>query len=368
MPIIYLNYYVEDKSMKYAILPLAIVSAFASSAFAANVTTYGVVDTGLLYTHHNQTNLGSSDNVSMSSSIGQPTRIGLKGTENLADGYAVSFKLENSFNTDSGEFGMKGTLFNREARLSLQTPAGTFSFGRLGALTSGCGTYDIFMWEADSMDGGVADVIGTTIWFDRDRYNNMINYESPAIGGLTLYAQYTNGTTDDSVIGSRNKTRYAALGGTYQVGNLSLVAVVDTVLHQSVNSQKVEDAKTISLGGNYTFNGVKLFAGFQYGKDDYTPMNDYAEPVDGYNTHLGAAITLPCGLLQISTHYSDVETVANKNVTAKQWGVSALHTYELSKQTSIYATAGYKHIENSNTVETLKTKTFQAAIGVTHQF
>ena len=37
--------------MKQQLLAVAVASAFASTAFAANVTVYGSVDTGLVYTH-----------------------------------------------------------------------------------------------------------------------------------------------------------------------------------------------------------------------------------------------------------------------------------------------------------------------------
>lgn len=37
--------------MKKQLLAVAVASAFASTAFAANVTVYGSVDTGLVYTN-----------------------------------------------------------------------------------------------------------------------------------------------------------------------------------------------------------------------------------------------------------------------------------------------------------------------------
>lgn len=171
--------------MKKQLLAVAVASAFASTAFAANVEVYGTVDTGLVY---NNTSFGGtttakdSNKFSMDSGVLGGTKFGLKGSEDLGDGYSVSFQLENGFDSDTGAMNQSMTvdgkttnrMFGREARLSLNTPYGTASFGRMGALTSGAGTYDIFMAGADSLDGGNSDYIATGYWFDRARYDNMI--------------------------------------------------------------------------------------------------------------------------------------------------------------------------------------------------
>lgn len=106
--------------MKKQMIALAVAGAFAGSAFAANVDVYGVVDTGLVYT---QTEVGGklssatadSHKFSMDSGVNAGNRFGLRGTEDLGDGYSVSFKLENGFASDTGVLGQDGQLFGREA-------------------------------------------------------------------------------------------------------------------------------------------------------------------------------------------------------------------------------------------------------------
>lgn len=135
----------ETIQMKKQLLAVAVASAFASTAFAANVEVYGTVDTGLVY---NNTSFGGattakdSNKFSMDSGVLGGTKFGLKGSEDLGDGYSVAFQLENGFDSDTGAMNqtMKNSdgtksnrMFGREARLSLNTPYGTASFGRMGA-------------------------------------------------------------------------------------------------------------------------------------------------------------------------------------------------------------------------------------------
>lgn len=118
----------ETIQMKKQLLAVAVASAFASTAFAANVTVYGTVDTGLVYTHQSfggalPTN-GDSSKFSMDSGVLGASKFGFKGTEDLGDGYSVSFQLENGFKSDTGALSGAddNKLFDREARLSLNTP------------------------------------------------------------------------------------------------------------------------------------------------------------------------------------------------------------------------------------------------------
>ena len=89
--------------MKKQMIAMAVAGAFAGSAFAANVDLYGVIDTGLVYS---QTEFGGSVDLAdthsftMDNGVNAGSRFGLKGTEDLGDGYSVSFQLENGFDSD----------------------------------------------------------------------------------------------------------------------------------------------------------------------------------------------------------------------------------------------------------------------------
>lgn len=379
----------ETIQMKKQLLAVAVASAFASTAFAANVTVYGAVDTGLVYTHKS---FGGSDPVdadvnkfSLDSGVLGASKFGFKGTEDLGNGYSVSFQLENGFKADSGALSGAddNKLFDREARLSLNTPYGTVSFGRMGALTSGAGTYDVFQATGDSLDGGNSDYIATGYWFDRARYDNMITLVTPEANGFTGYAQYsfaTKGTEDASV---RNNNRYAALGLTYSDGALNVAVVADTVLRTRAVEKVNGDAQAISFGANYDFGVTKAFFGAQYGNHeeisgDYNVLNKETHKVvpagsdffKGYNLHIGAATPLPCGTLTVSAFYSDYEAEDDNTISAKKYGFGAMHEYAVSKRTTFYTGAGYAQTEFKDDEDgsSARVKGINVTLGLNHKF
>ena len=121
--------------MKKTFVAAAVLGAFAGSAFAADVTLYGVVDQGLNYTRIDSDVAGkdATNTFEMKSGNQAGSRWGLKGTEELGDGYKVGFILESGFTSDDGAMVTSGTLFNREASLSLYTPFGQISAGKIAS-------------------------------------------------------------------------------------------------------------------------------------------------------------------------------------------------------------------------------------------
>ena len=177
--------------MKKSLTALAVLGVFAGSAMAADVTLYGALDTGFEYFHKKTTKFdGSSeksDTFDMQTGWDTGNRWGLKGSEDLGNGYKVSFKLESGFNGDDGTMGQGSRLFGREAGLTLSGPFGSVAFGRFGGISSSCGTYDMLGY-VESFDGGDGDVWGFAA---SDRYDNMVVYQTPRFAGLQATVQYS---------------------------------------------------------------------------------------------------------------------------------------------------------------------------------
>ena len=380
--------------MKKQLLAVAVATAFASTAFAANVDLYGVVDTGLVYS---QTEFGGvltssaidENSFTMKSGANSASRFGLKGTEDLGDGYSVEFKLENGFASDTGSFATAGKLFDREARLSVNTPYGTVSFGRMGALTSGAGTYDVFQATGDALDGGYCDYIGSANWFDRARYDNMITLVTPEANGFTGYAQYSFKASGSEEAQVRRNDRYAALGLTYSAGPVNFAVVADTILKatdtkndagawEDAKDADYDDAKALSFGINYDFGVTKAFFGAQYGKNELMTADvdlsgwEKILRFDGYNLSVGAVTPLPCGTLEAKVFYGDYEHSKTSDITAKVYGVALMHSYPLSKRTSFYTGAGYTQadvkVETEDVTAAGRVKGFDVTMGLTHKF
>ena len=372
--------------MKKTLLAAALAASFAGSAMAASVELYGLVDTGLAYTNTSFGGLATAgkdtDSFAMRTGINAASRFGFKGVEELGDGYSVEFQLENGFDSDTGKLHTDKTLFDREARLSLNTPYGTVSFGRMGSLTSGAGTYDVFQATGDAMDGGYLDNMASNVWFARDRYDNMMTFATPDFNGLKGYVQYSFNIEGQEAAGTRDNDRYVAAGATYTYGPLSLALVYDSVMYNHwqdgvrSSTADLDDSQTVSFGVNYDFGVTKAFFGAQYGKNETLDLStilndDNAEAnVKGYNLHIGAATPLSCGTLTVSAYYGDYEEVGNNNVTAKKYGIGLMHEYPLSKRTTFYTGAGFAQFDVKNDANdtAARQKGVNVTLGLNHKF
>ena len=216
------------KVSKTAVLVLFALTCGAAMAAepSSSVKLYGVLDTGV-YAHHASS---GQTVVEMASGITKGSRFGLEGQENLGNGYKVYFRLEQGFETDSGDAKDADSAFYRDSYVGVATPYGAFEFGRTGALTAGThggivGGMSPFgiTWK----EGALTKVFAGNI---AARLNNMVKYESPDLSGFKLYAQYSNGVDDDAVVSSQ-KNRYIAVGATYSYKNIRLIAAVDNFLY-----------------------------------------------------------------------------------------------------------------------------------------
>ena len=184
--------------MKKTLAAVAVLGAFAGSALAADVTLYGRVDTGLKYMHTDLDVAGqdATNDWAMTSGNSTGSRFGIKGSEQIADGLTVGFQLENGFDSDSGKFGDKERMFNRESRLYVTTEFGEIAMGRYGRLASDAGAYSM----RGNFIGGSSwgsMTIGSEVVFAKtdSRLDNMVTYKSPKFGGAVSYTHLTLPTT-----------------------------------------------------------------------------------------------------------------------------------------------------------------------------
>lgn len=181
---------------KKSLAAVALLGAFAGSAFAADVTLYGVVDEGFLYTHKDadKTDTDAVDKFELRNGIQAGSRWGLKGTEDLGNGLKVGFILESGFNADDGTQSVSGTMFNREASLNVMGPFGQLSLGKIGAITQGTSSWGkVGAVSAFGTSYGAANVGNATNVFAATVgvMDNTIAYQTPKFAGFTVYAQYS---------------------------------------------------------------------------------------------------------------------------------------------------------------------------------
>ena len=388
--------------MKKTLAALAVLGAFAGSAAAADVQLYGVVDEGFIYTNTKVTDEKSDNQFQLGSGLNLGSRWGLKGTEDLGNGTKVGFILENGFNADDGTQGVSGTMFNREASLSVMGPFGQLSLGKIGAITQGTSSWGkVGAVSAFGTSYGPANVANATNVFSAPTSvaDNMIAYQTPKFAGFTVYAQYSMGnsktktaTTATQVENKSSTDRYYALGATYANGPANLYFAVDSFNYASYfdvvtssTPKDVKDSLTVAFGGSYDFSVVKVFAGAQYFdevgagtigglKATGVGLNDSGK-LEGYALQASVSAPLAGGTGYFGVGYLDASeadsVAAADGVDVKYYVASVGYKYDLSKRTNVYSVLSYAKGDRDWAAageEDTKPSTVGFGIGLRHNF
>lgn len=306
--------------MKTTILAGVIATCFAAPALAqSSVTIYGIADAGI----HKSTGSGTK----IASGIADGSRLGIKGTEDLGDGFKAIFNVEARVELDTGRQqptlmsdnpglyltrGMdmlpapvlagirnaiqpKGTpsvnpenaLFDRTAYVGLITPVGAVLLGRM--YTPG---YEVFAL-ADAFESGTAgtwgNMTGGTAGYSaigaeiRSQESIQYRISTPnGFGGALMY-----GAKGSGYLGRYNK--FYGVNVTYKANGLEFGYGYNRGYDQDDN----RSLTTHTLGGSYTFGDWKLFAGVH---DQDNPnsvlMRDY---IGGWDAAIAPQLTAMVG-------------------------------------------------------------------------
>ena len=386
--------------MKKTLIALAVLGLSGSAFATSNVTLYGIIDTGIAVTKVK----GGDAKVSLDSGWNSGSRWGIKGVEDLGNGNAVGFILEQGFNSDSGDAMDSGKQFARESKLYIQGGWGQIGAGRLGSLAGGAQSNNILQGWAF---GTSYNAQGSWTKFAKGngRLDNAIAYVSPSFSGLTLHAMYSNGTTGDSEKWSENR-HYYGLGvkyagstvngslifealdgkgtggekkvGTYINSQSARLGFGDLLSEDQVEAldktkQTFKNQKTaygITAGGSYNLGVATLMGIYQFAWQD-----------DSYSQHafgLSATVPVAGGTAKVGARY----LLGELDGDAKRFAKSIEHDYKyralnldvgyeypLSKRTMVYGFAGwsdgYKGYKN---VEVGQFNGWSAAVGLKHTF
>ena len=381
---------------KKSLAALAVLGVAAGYASAADVTLFGVVDTGLIYTHQTFADDSKADvnNFAMDSGVSSASRFGLKGTEELGNGLKVGFKLENGFQSDSGALKSEKRIFDREASVSLYSDFGTLSMGRMGGVGSGAGTYDLVLATADAFDGGDNNVFG---FATSDRYDNMVTYQTPKFAGLQATVQYSfnedSTNKDNGREGSSAVNRYSSAALTGDFGALQTVLAYEFENYKSFGAAEHDDGQIVYLGGNYDCGFAKTFVMGQYFKGiqgsganalasmvkgagaELTSFDtDFDKGVKGFGAHLGTIVPISNGDLTVGAYYVDGTAETSKTGVEERdfdyMGLATKYEYRLSKRTSVYLAAGYYKatLDATTTAGEVEEKVGEVFTGLTHAF
>ena len=384
--------------MKKTLAAVAVLGAFAGSAVAADVTLYGLVDYGVRYQNLDADTAGvdKTNKVDMKSGANSGPRFGLKGTEDLGNGVKVGFVLENGFAADTGALGDSKRLFDREAQLFVDGSFGRVSFGRVGQLASANGSYGL-LGVTGPFSTGYGDATSGLKFVGANgftRFDNTITYMTPSFAGLTVYAQYsmdTNGADEVGVENESSSDRYYGIGAKFVAGGLTLVGVVDSINYATVGTTKVDsnmdDALTVTIGGNYDFQVAKVYFGGQYFDNAKTVATNNVTVKDekvviakgytlgklgaeGWGLGLGVGVPVMGGTASAYAGYLDADSVDDSDASLKRFTGAVGYSYTFSKRTSMYSTLSYTKDEYKKAANADKVKptSVEAIVGLIHKF
>jgi len=281
--------------MKKSLIAALLGATFATSALAqSSVQIYGIADAGVMFQKGGPTKIysGGADG----------SRIGFKGTEDLGNGFKAMFNLEarveldtgtqqpTLMNDNPGRYLLRGmnamplpatvrdrlltglqaaiqppggpavnqerALFDRMAMVGLVTPVGAFLIGRM--YTPG---YEVFNM-ADVFESGTAGtwghVTGGTAGFTAlsadIRSQEAVQYRIALPNGIGAALMY--GGKGSGYLGRYNKFRAAHV--TYKANGFD----VGVGYNHGYDRSDRPSLRTTTVGGSYTLNQWKLFAGF----------------------------------------------------------------------------------------------------------
>ncbi|HXU94359.1 MAG TPA: porin, partial [Gallionella sp.] len=274
--------------MQKKIIALAIAAAVSAPAFAdnANVTIYGIADMSYDYinTGNSAAGVAGASKPNVSSNV---SRLGLKGAEDLGDGLAAVWQIEQQINMDGSGTSSFATR-NTFAGLKSES-VGTVLLGRHDTpyklATRKLDVFGDSIADNRSLMGGVSgSVTAGAITSAKSAYASfdgrqpdVIAYISPAMSGFTGAVAYVN-LNEGATAGATAKANALSLAGMYDAGPF-------------FGSLGYEQHKldTVRVGGKE--HAWKL--GFGYTIDAFTLGLAYEKTTDnlgrGLNTAVGAA-------------------------------------------------------------------------------
>lgn len=398
------------KALNLTSLTVALLGATvgASVATASDIQIYGSIDMGLNYHSRKVDGAPRTDAAVMYSGQFVGNRLGFKGSEDLGNGTKVGFVLESGIDYDTGALRTplgSDRLFGREANLYVAGSLGTLSFGRVGALSSGVGSYDLAYGRYSPFGIGAGDYSAGRAEFmalDRDRFDNTITYVSPSMQGVKLYAQYSFEADYAESAQSSNNKRYAAIGLNFERGAFSTSFVADRLMNPSkpearpqddANRTNTQDGMTLTWGASYEAEFAKFYTMVQYADHEKRfggyAAKDFADGTMFANQGLqglgvSAAVMFPAlsGKVLAQVNYTEGKTAGDveyddaSNVRRaahgdiSRAGMTVGYFYPASKRTWFYGYGGFNRGKQELRVnerhEDIVTKDVELGTGIVH--
>lgn len=314
--------------MKKWSLPMMVALALPTMAIAEpSVTLYGVADTGVGWVDSGAA--GKSSTMVVESGYVLPSRLGLRGSEDLGNGLKAFFNMESAINIDTGTADTK-KFWGRRAVVGLSGSFGEihlgrdYTPGRMAALSTDIMQYGFLgNWMGFGAGAG-----GFTV-----RTDNGIHY-SGKFSGLTVRAMYAEGErTSSSGAGD-----VYGLSGVYNNGPLVVQAYYQesksTVPELPVENKAVRE---FGAGAGYTFGDFKVT--LSYGVSD--PVSALESALGKKTQALGIGASAKIGVGKLLAEVIQIKRDwGTMGKDAKATSIALGYLHPLSKRTQLYGTFG----------------------------
>ncbi len=281
---------------------------------------------------------------------------GMKGSEDLGNGYKAIFTLEDFFRAQNGQAGrfQGDSFFSRNAYVGIESPYGTFTAGRLtthlfvstilfnpfiDSYVFSPMVYHVFLglgtFPTYTTDQGV---VGDSGW------NNAVQYSSPSFNGLSGSVMYAFGNTAGQNGSKKWSAQFLyfngpfAATGVYQYVNFNS-SPAD--LNSLVAGLKSQGAGQIGL--SYDLKFVKFFGQYMYTKNDQQQGSWHVNTAQG-------GVSAPAGPGTVMASYAYSRDGGGLDQTHQTWALG--YDYPLSKRTDVYAAYLNDHISGQSTGDT----------------
>lgn len=264
---------------------------------ADGVEIYGLLSAGIVHLRETASMTAPGDVTSLADQAHNSNRWGLRGSEDLGGGLTATFNLESSLSIRSGAAGRDATyvnptgnpLFDREANVALESrPWGRLKIGRGKNLLYE--VLDEFDARSNWNFAGLKPVARYAGFYGGSnvaRFDNMVRYSSPRLGGLMFDAAYSIG----GYPGDTERQSHWVAGATYQAGAAEFAYVhgelrlTCTVLNcVTVQSGENVTERIDLLAAKYRWADWRLHAGYARTRNPQqngTNFNASATRVDG---------------------------------------------------------------------------------------
>lgn len=331
-------------------LVVATLAAAPTAVFAqSSVTVYGRLDVSVdRFKSPTSSRWEVRDNAS---------RLGFRGVEDLGGGMKAHFGIESGLGADTGT---STDPVYRNSYVGLQSSSlGYLSIGRTdSANPAGSPIYSLVTANLGfTIHDAGATAIGTKVLNARNRFNNAINYRSPALGGLTFRARGALNGEDAAAATVENQIKNYDVGLNYAMGGLGLAVGASKNRYDGIATPANSFDKKWTVIAAYKFEPVKIYA--TYGKDTYN-VTAATRRTDVPYWLVGAQGAF--GPHKVTANVMQRAVQADRNGNLKKWQAS--YAFLLSKRSQVYAL--YDNEDPNSNVANNTVKIF--SVGMQHNF